>query len=131
MMLRVSDVMRELSISRTAAYQLMHELGPVRFGEHGIRLPAERLKRYIAKQCRGSEVERVCGTPTVTSLTNTASATVANDQHALKTTEPLSPDALPKRRLEPSKQPCRLAKAVERAQRPSDRPMQRASKRSS
>jgi len=55
MMLKAADVARELNISRTAAYQLMHELGPVRFGERGIRLPAERLKRFVESQRRRVE----------------------------------------------------------------------------
>jgi hypothetical protein len=50
--LKVADVMRIMNCSRTSAYELMYRLGPVRFGERGIRLPAEKLTRFVEAQRR-------------------------------------------------------------------------------
>lgn len=122
-MLKARDVALIMNCSRAAAYELMHLLGPVRFGERAIRLPEEKLRVYIDRQCRGSGVVREFGTPIVTSLTNKESATVANDQHGSETTAQRKVSEQPKQRAARSKLPFRLAKAVERARRPSDRPM--------
>jgi hypothetical protein len=121
-MLKAADVARLMNCSLTAAYKLMLELGPVRFGKRGIRLPEARLTSFVEAQRRRVEA----GQPLPEHL-----------QRALeKAQRPSEPPALPKdqslddapaqarRRTHAvtTKIPRRLQRALEKARRPSDPP---------